>query len=221
VPADILTADKILDTAEDVLRRYGPAKATVLDVARALGVSHGSVYRHFPSKTALRDAVAQRWLARVSTPLHQIAAAPGPAEERLRRHITELSHAKRRMAAQDPELFATFHQIATESRAIVGEHLDTLAGQLSTIIGDGVGRGEFVKVDAHRYGRAVLQATVRFHHPAHAGEWDDPVLDGDLDAVLEVLLGGLRARTGVRKSISTKRRPKEDQRSTGRASRLR
>ncbi|HEU4426211.1 MAG TPA: TetR/AcrR family transcriptional regulator, partial [Pilimelia sp.] len=76
--ADILTADKILDTAEDVLRRYGPAKATVLDVARALGVSHGSVYRHFASKTALRDAVAQRWLARVSAPLAQLTAAPGP-----------------------------------------------------------------------------------------------------------------------------------------------
>ncbi|WP_285680262.1 acyltransferase domain-containing protein, partial [Kitasatospora phosalacinea] len=44
-----------LRTAEDVLRRYGPAKATVVDVARALGVSHGSVYRHFGTKAALRE----------------------------------------------------------------------------------------------------------------------------------------------------------------------
>ena len=36
--------------AEEVLRRYGPPKATVVDVARALGVSHGSVYRHFPEQ---------------------------------------------------------------------------------------------------------------------------------------------------------------------------
>ena len=28
-----LTAERILDTAEEVLRRYGPAKATVIDVA--------------------------------------------------------------------------------------------------------------------------------------------------------------------------------------------
>lgn len=68
-----LSAERILDTAEEVLRRFGPAKATVLDVARALGVSHGSVYRHFPSKAALRAAVAERWLARVSTPLVEIA----------------------------------------------------------------------------------------------------------------------------------------------------
>ena len=45
-----------------MLRRFGPAKTTVVDVARALDVSHGSVYRHFPSKAALRDAVTERWL---------------------------------------------------------------------------------------------------------------------------------------------------------------
>lgn len=192
--ADILTADKILDTAEDVLRRYGPAKATVLDVARTLGVSHGSVYRHFASKTALRDAVAQRWLERVSAPLAAIVTGPGTAEQRLRDHITELSRTKRRMAADDPELFATFHQIATESRAAVTDHLDTLAGQLATIIAGGVANGEFTALDSRRLGRAVLQATARFHHPSHAGEWADPALDDDLDAVLSLLLQGLRTR---------------------------
>ncbi len=53
---EALTPDRILDAAEDVLRRYGPAKATVVDVARALGVSHGSVYRHFPSKAEIRQS---------------------------------------------------------------------------------------------------------------------------------------------------------------------
>jgi AcrR family transcriptional regulator len=57
-----LDADVILAATEDVLRRYGPSKATVLDVARVLGVSHASVYRYFPSKAALRDAVTRRWL---------------------------------------------------------------------------------------------------------------------------------------------------------------
>jgi AcrR family transcriptional regulator len=64
-----LTADDILIAAEEALRRFGPDKATVVDVARALGVSHGSVYRHFASKAVLRDAVAHRWLARVEEPL--------------------------------------------------------------------------------------------------------------------------------------------------------
>jgi AcrR family transcriptional regulator len=63
--AVVLTPERILEVTEDVLRRYGLAKATVVDVARALDVSHGSVYRHFPSKASLRQAVAKRWLDRV------------------------------------------------------------------------------------------------------------------------------------------------------------
>ena len=74
----MLTREEILDAAEEVLRRYGPAKANVVDVARALNVSHGSVYRHFPSKAALREAVAERWLESVAQPL----AALQPREHR-------------------------------------------------------------------------------------------------------------------------------------------
>ncbi|WP_436841019.1 TetR/AcrR family transcriptional regulator [Streptomyces bobili] len=47
---ETLTAERILEATEEVLRRHGPANATVVDVARALGVSHGSVYRHFRTK---------------------------------------------------------------------------------------------------------------------------------------------------------------------------
>ena len=104
----VLTADRILDAAEEVLTRYGPAKTTVVDVARALGVSHGSVYRHFASKAALRDAVTERWLARVSDPLKKIVAENGPAPERLRRWFDELIAKKQKKALAEPELFATY-----------------------------------------------------------------------------------------------------------------
>src|SRR3569833_155027 len=67
-----LDAETIVSAAEEVLRRHGPEKATVLDVARVLGVSQGSVYRHFPSKMALREAVIRRWLDRVR---EELAAA--------------------------------------------------------------------------------------------------------------------------------------------------
>src|SRR5271154_1863981 len=102
-----LTTQRILTAAEDVLRRFGPDKATVVDVARALGVSHGSVYRHFESKAALRDAVMQRWLARVSAPLAAIAAGKGSATRRLRRWFDALIALKHGKVRDDPELFAT------------------------------------------------------------------------------------------------------------------
>src|SRR6476660_5318715 len=91
-----LDAETILTATEDVLRRHGPEKATVLDVARALGVSHASVYRHFPSKAALREAVTRRWLSRGHDNLAAVAADTRlAAPERLRAWLTALFASKR------------------------------------------------------------------------------------------------------------------------------
>jgi AcrR family transcriptional regulator len=189
-----LTRERILEAAEEVLRRYGPAKATVVDVARALGVSHGSVYRHFDSKAALRDAVTERWLERVSQPLAAVAAEGGPAPERLRRWLELLVTSKRGLAHDDPELFATYVALAGESREVVLAHVDALAGQLEAIIADGIERGELSSADPARAGRAVFDATGRFHNPAHAPGWSDPSIDAAFEAVVALALAGLGAR---------------------------
>jgi AcrR family transcriptional regulator len=191
---EALTPTRILATAEDVLRRYGPAKATVVDVARALGVSHGSVYRHFPSKAALRDAVTERWLARISAPLAAVAAEDGPAPERLGCWLELLVTAKRRMAWEDPELFATYLQLAADSREVVRAHVDDLVGQLARIIADGVTRGELAAADPATAGRAVFDATARFHNPTHAPEWTDPSIDAAFEGVRSLVLRGLGAQ---------------------------
>jgi AcrR family transcriptional regulator len=189
-----LTPDRILEAAEDVLRRFGPAKATVVDVARALGVSHGSVYRHFPSKAALRDAVTERWLARVSAPLAQVAAEDSPAPERLRRWLDLLIATKRGKMLDDPELFATYCHLAADAREVVTAHVNALAGQIARIIADGVARGELSVADPRASGRAVFDATARFHNPIHAPEWSDPGIDAAFEAVWILILSGLGAR---------------------------
>jgi len=200
----ILNPDAILDAAEDVLRRYGPGKANVIDVAKSLGVSHGSVYRHFPSKVALRDAVAERWLARISEPLAAIAAGGGPALDRLRRWLDQLTDTKQRMAREDPELFATFDQITSESRDVVRAHVEHLAEQIARILAAGVHTGEFADVDPTVTGRAYLQATARFHHPAHAAEWSDPAVHDDLIAVRSLLESGLLPRPRTTRAGTTR-----------------
>jgi AcrR family transcriptional regulator len=163
----VLTRDDILEAAEDVLRRYGPAKANVVDVARALNVSHGSVYRHFPSKAALREAVAERFLDGISQPLEGIDDA--------RAWFDTLIASKRRKALEDPELFATYVTLAAESGDVVKRHVDHLVGQLTAIVGD------------ERTARAMFVATARFHDPAHATTWGDPGIDEDFEGVWELL----------------------------------
>lgn len=188
-----LTPERILEAAEEVLRRFGPAKATVVDVARALGVSHGSVYRHFPSKAALRDAVAERWLGRVSAPLAAVASGPGPAPERLRRWLDLLVATKRKLQQSDPELFATYVALTVDAREVVREHVETLTAQLAQIIAGGAARGEFQVDDATAAARAVFDATGRFHNPAHAAEWSDPGIGAAFEGVFALLSRGLGA----------------------------
>ncbi|MCP3477360.1 TetR family transcriptional regulator [Bradyrhizobium sp. CCGUVB1N3] len=191
--AVVLTPERILEVTEDVLRRYGLAKATVVDVARALDVSHGSVYRHFPSKASLREAVAKRWLERMDAPLRKIAQDTGPAPARLEAWLRTLFAAKRERVCDDPEMFQTYLTLAREACAAVKCHKDGLVEQMSAILSDGVKQGVFDVADAKVTARAIFDATSRYHHPAHADEWKDADLPARVDALLTLLLRGLKA----------------------------
>ena len=188
-----LTPERILDAAEEVLRRYGLAKATVVDVARFLEVSHGTIYRHFPSKAALRNAVAERWVHQASASLAVIAEEQGFASERLHRWFVQLMSLKRHKVLDDPELFATYSAIAGEARGVVQAHVDELVRQLTVIIESGICRQEFKVAKAHEAAKAVFNATIRFHHPAHAAEWRHPDIDADFAQVWRLVLAGLIA----------------------------
>ena len=194
---ETLTEERILEAAEEVLRRYGPAKANVVDVARALGVSHGSVYRHFGSKAALRDAVTERWLESISAPLATIAGREGPPPERLQRWLDDLVTSKRRKALEDPELFATYIVLTAGARDVVKAHVEALVGQLARIVEDGVADGVFAADDPRAAARAAFDATSRFHNPAHAAQWSDPQIDAQYEEVRSLVLRGL-ARTPSR-----------------------
>ena len=189
----VLTPERILEVTEDVLRRFGLAKATVVDVARALDVSHGSVYRHFPSKASLREAVAKRWLDRANAPLAEIAESSGPAPERLERWLRLMIAIKYKKVCDDPEMFATYLTLAQEACKVVKAHKDRLVDQIAHILDDGVKQGAFQVTDAKAAARALFDATSRFHHPAHSDEWSDPDFGARVDAVLALLLKGLEA----------------------------
>ncbi|MFG2137467.1 TetR family transcriptional regulator [Streptomyces sp. NPDC048650] len=190
---ETLTPERILEATEEVLRRYGPAKATVVDVARALGVSHGSVYRHFRTKAALREAVTERWLERTSRELSAIVTDEGPAEDRLRRWLAALFEAKRHKAGDDPELFATYMTLIGESGGAVDRHITDLESQLTTIIEAGVSQGTFHTSAPATTAHAVFAATGRFHDPCYAPEWSRPEITDDFEAVRELVLRGLQA----------------------------
>jgi len=186
-----LTRDRIVATAEDVLRRFGPEKATVVDVARALGVSHAAVYRHVKTKAELRDLVIQCWVDEMMPPLRALVARKGSAPKRLRQLFDTLIGIKRRRAATDPELFTAYRSFSAEAQSVAVAHVDELVELGAAIIRSGVEEGTFRDVDPVAASQAVLFATSRFHHPAHAMEWANPKLDLVYDDVWRILMEGL------------------------------
>lgn len=189
-----LTAERILEAAEETLRRFGPAKTSVVDVARALGVSHGSVYRHFPTKADLRDAVVDRWLQRMHPALAVVADGAGDSVERIRLLLWTLAETKWTRAQDDPEFFAAFSELAEEARTPVVAHIDFVVEQLTKVITEGVERGEIASAAPKTTALAVFDAMAKFHNPAARAAWIRPEVDESFANVWALLRDGLLPR---------------------------
>jgi AcrR family transcriptional regulator len=185
--------DRIVDATEAALRRFGTEKTNVVDVARALEMSHANIYRFFPNKKALLQAVADRWLKTLMAPLDAIAEdKTRSAATRLAEWLDKIRAAKRKKLLDDPEIFRIHFNIITDTPELLRAHLAHLHAQVERIVSDGVRSGELNVDSPSAAARAFLQATQAFHHPALVmhGAASKP----DAEAVLALLLDGLRKR---------------------------
>jgi len=84
------TRRRITEAALELHRTVGPARTTVMDVARRAGVGRMTVYNHFPTDAELIQACSGHWAA--EHPLPDIGAwtAVDDPDERLSRALSEL-----------------------------------------------------------------------------------------------------------------------------------
>lgn len=72
--------DKIVETAQLIFRAKG-YDAPLDEIAKTAGVGPGTLYRHFPTREALVDAVMQLWIEQVNESAEKaIAREGGPRE---------------------------------------------------------------------------------------------------------------------------------------------
>ena len=186
-PAKVQRADarrnreRVLDAARDQFAEHG-LDAQMDHVARAAGVGVGTVYRHFPTKEALLEALAQR------------------------RFDAKADAAREALAVDDPwDGFVQFMTSAT--RITAGDlALSEAMGQhpgLCRKAAERAGLRELVAelVDrAHASGqlRADIQAddvpslVSGVGHAVHAGDRGAPAMSWE--RYLEIMLAGLRSR---------------------------
>ncbi|REK74278.1 TetR/AcrR family transcriptional regulator [Paenibacillus paeoniae] len=188
-----LTKEEILDAAEQVLRRFGPDKTSVVDIAKVLKVSHGTLYRHFASKVSIREAVTERWLRlSITVPLDTLAEQTGgSAAAHLRLWMETLIGLKRTFSVEDAEMFKMYAAVTLSEVEIIEAHVNRLITQMGRLIDSGMLTGEFKEGNSEQLARALFLATSPFHHPAHAKAWISDSHTADFDAVWQLLMSGL------------------------------
>jgi AcrR family transcriptional regulator len=74
--------DRIIEVAREVFREQG-YDASLDEVAKRAGVGAGTLYRHFPARANLVDAIMQSWVDRVDEAAAKALASEGPPRELL------------------------------------------------------------------------------------------------------------------------------------------
>lgn len=185
---------RALAAAEEILRRHGPQKTRLVDVAKAIKVSHSVLYRVFPDREALMDAVSARWLGCIDDELGRIAESNAAPDLRLRRWFHHLHHVKTVKIARDPELWANYDIAAARTSPTICSHVDIIRSQVAAILTAGIARGIFPRVDIDECVDAFFNATMAFHHPRLVAEEGARERRPELDRILDLMLDGLKAR---------------------------
>lgn len=186
--SDALTKEQILAATEDTLRRFGVAKTSITDVAKALGVSHGTIYRHFKSKKEIFEAATEKWLnekiMRPLTAVYYDTSCTGASH--VKAYIEKLFELKRYYARKDEELFEMYAKVTNECTELVDKSIDQIVGQLSELVAVCSANSN----DSVELARSIFYATERFHHPAHANEWKRETIEQEFNIVWKLIEKG-------------------------------
>jgi AcrR family transcriptional regulator len=156
---------KILELAGEHLRRFGPTRTTIVGIAIAAGMSHANVYRYFPSKQALIEAVTALWLKPIEGALRVIVEGQDPAYDKLERALVALQRAYREKMDTDPILFRLLCEAIEKGQGVARRHRNRVQNEIQTIVEEGIGSGSFRMQDRRRAMSLVFDLAHRFIQP--------------------------------------------------------
>ncbi len=166
-PDEASFRSQILEAARTQVRRFGEQKTNVVDIAKALGTSHTTIYRHFRSKAEIFDAVVEEAMRDEEEVARRFVHGHGPAAKRLEGMVLALHARKRERFAGDPEVYQLYRRVVEERPEIVAAYARAMTALAAAIIADGVKRGEFKVDDVDAAAGVVRDAVTVFVHPAH------------------------------------------------------
>ena len=153
---------RILEAAEDQFRRVGHHRTSVADIAAELGMSPANIYRFFPSRDAINEAICGRVLNEVADIAHAIACTNAPATAKLDQLLTAVHRHAKMMLVEARPMHDLIVAATQQNWPIIKAHSERMVTIFEAIIREGVQAGE---IDAAQAARAVRSAFMPFFHP--------------------------------------------------------
>ncbi|HEX4646709.1 MAG TPA: TetR family transcriptional regulator [Verrucomicrobiae bacterium] len=204
------TRKLILETARTLLRRFGADKLTVVDIARALDMSHANVYRFFKNKSEILNAIVDEWMSKMEAFIEAIAGRPASASERIEAVVLELHRKRRQKLLEDAEVYETFRRVVELRPDVIAQRREKIVSVFRRLIEEGVKAGEFAPVDANEAASVLKDATALFLHPFMIPTTLKEETDDRARNVVRYILAGFSAaeskRSGNRRAPALARR---------------
>ena len=136
------TRRSIVQAAIHLYREIGHRKTTVADIARSASMSSANVYRFFPSKHAIEEAVVAELLDEITRAAAGAALGRGAPLGRLAASLQAIAGLNADRQAHDRRLHELLVLAARENWPIFLSHADRIRGILRPIITVGQASGE-------------------------------------------------------------------------------
>jgi AcrR family transcriptional regulator len=159
------TRSRILIEAERLFRHYGYSKTTVADIARELGMSPANVYRFFPSKLAINEALCAQILAEREATILAICHSPASARERLKEILLANNRMTRTTLMGEKKVHEMVVVAMEENWGAIQEYKDRQSRLIAKVIAEGIANGEMAAADPHTAAECVQRAYVAMFHP--------------------------------------------------------
>ena len=156
---------RVLEIARAHVRKFGPARTTIVGIAREAGMTHANVYRYFPSKEALFEELTASWLRPLETRLREAAEGADPAYDKLERMLIAIHRAYRQKLENDAPLFDLLVEALEKGKGSARKHRARVQADLQRVVEEGIAAGAFAMTDRRRALSLIFDAAHRFIHP--------------------------------------------------------
>ena len=137
------------------------------DIARALGTSHTTIYRHFRSKAEVFDALVVTTMKDEEEFARTFVEAKGPASKRLEGFVLALHRRKLERLTSDPEIYRLDRRIIEERPDIIQDYSARMTRLIAAILTQGVRKKEYKIDDIEAAAAVVRDAVTVYVYPAH------------------------------------------------------